>query len=649
MRLQNLPLMLKLSLVPALILILLLAYALMVIASLREITTRANHFSTVIEPTARLTSDLSANLSTRASLQQQYLRTPADKTLEEYTQASAQAQEYFSDANFTKLKSADALQTASLRIDDLFRNSLLPKNRELRSSIATVQETLVPKTLELSNNIRVTLDPSSAQVLIQWTILVSNHIQAALINLNAFLRTGSPTETDAFLMEIYGAQNAVIDLKKHLRKPEHEKWIGEIDGLVKQFESKAKTIFDVARSQNSLLDSELRPLVNNTLNIVAEEQASIWSDLRSVSGYIAESLDSNIVKMLLFLVVTLVISTVLTALVSRLISKPIKDVVATMEDIAQGGGDLTRRLTYLGQDELGRLARAFNRFVELIQQICISINDKSQELGQSAESLQDVAHQGENCLEQQKAEFVTVSESTQLISHSFRDIAQQAGKLLEIAQSIASQSDNGKRLLQNNTDTLSRLAQQMETSYASMQRLASSSQKVSEVLQVINNIAEQTNLLALNAAIEAARAGEHGRGFAVVADEVRQLALRTRDSTEEIREIMEGLQKDAEETEKMINLSNSMTQNSVSQMSTLAVTVDQTNSGIAEASDLIDQVAKTTEEQAKHAEGIAQSMQTLEALLDESWRQVNTTSSNSENINQLSSQLQENVGRFKTC
>ncbi|WP_431688428.1 methyl-accepting chemotaxis protein [Hahella sp. NBU794] len=649
MRLQNLPLMLKLSLVPALILILLLAYALMVIASLREITTRANHFSTVIEPTARLTSDLSANLSTRASLQQQYLRTPTDKTLEEYNQASAQAQEYFSDANFTKLKSADALQTASLRIDDLFRSNLLPKNRELRSGIATVQETLVPKTLELSNNIRVTLDPSSAQVLIQWTILVSNHIQAALINLNAFLRTGSPTETDAFLMEIYGAQNAVIDLKKHLRKPEHEKWIGEIDGLVKEFESKAKTIFDVARSQNSLLDSELRPLVNNTLNIVAEEQASIWSDLRSVSGYIAESLDSNIVKMLLFLVVTLVISTVLTALVSRLISKPIKDVVATMEDIAQGGGDLTRRLTYLGQDELGRLARAFNRFVELIQQICISINDKSQELGQSAESLQDVAHQGENCLEQQKAEFVTVSESTQLISHSFRDIAQQAGKLLEIAQSIASQSDNGKRLLQNNTDTLSRLAQQMETSYASMQRLASSSQKVSEVLQVINNIAEQTNLLALNAAIEAARAGEHGRGFAVVADEVRQLALRTRDSTEEIREIMEGLQKDAEETEKMINLSNSMTQNSVSQMSTLAVTVDQTNSGIAEASDLIDQVAKTTEEQAKHAEGIAQSMHTLETLLDESWRQVNTTSSNSENINQLSSQLQENVGRFKTC
>ncbi len=648
MRLNNISLIFKLSLVPAIILVLVLVHSFIVTWTLQDINSKAEHFAKVIEPSARLSSSLTTNVLSRANLIERYLRQPAPSLLQQYTDYSQQAKSLFSDENFAALEKHQSIANASNKLDSLFVNTLAPNDRDLRERIQKIQDQIIPQTLEYSDNIRATLNPSVDQVLIQWTIQVSNHIQAAIINLNAFVRSQAPTSIDAYLMELYGAQNAVIDLQNRLRKEEHVRWIKQIDTNLSELAKDAERVFELVKQQQEALQQQITPLTQQVLTDVANEQEMIWGDLSEASTTIENSLTNEIATIMIFSIAIIVIAVVLTLIVSRFITSPIKAVVHTMEDIAQGGGDLTKRLNYVGTDELGRLSDAFNRFVELIRNICTGINATTSDLGESSHQLQNAASQGEASLKRQQAEFQTVVTATEIISHSFREIAEQTARLREIANSIASESSEGQNLLHDNTTMLNRLADQMQMSASTMERLASSSAKISEVLQVINSIAEQTNLLALNAAIEAARAGDHGRGFAVVADEVRQLAMRTRDSTDEIREIMEELQKDAQQAASMMTQSNEMTQDSLNQIQQLGTSVTHTNDQIGNATSLIEQVAQTTEEQAKHAEGIANSMHTLEELLEESWKQVNTTSENSSNINQLAGQLETNVSRFKT-
>ncbi len=648
MRLNNISLIIKLSLVPAIILALVLVHSVIVTWTLQDINVKAEHFAKVIEPSARLSSALSTNVLSRANLIERYLRQPNPDFLKSYSSQSQEAQKLFKDDNFQALQQHEAIAKASTKLDSLFINTLVPNDRSLRDRLLNIQDKIIPLTLEGSDNIRATLNPSIDLVLIQWTIQVSNHIQAAIINLNAYVRSQSPTSIDAYLMELYGAQNAVIDLQARLRKEDHIRWVQEINTNLNALSVDANEVFRLLNQQQQMLQEQITPLTDQVLAAASSEQEKIWEDLGSASSSIRDSLNTEIATIGIFSVAIIVIAVFLTLIISRLITRPIKDVVVTMEDIAQGGGDLTKRLHYVGKDELGRLSAAFNQFVELIGNICNGINASSTELGASSQQLQSVASLGEKSLKRQQAEFQTVASATEIISQSFREIAEQMGSLQSIAHGIDNESTEGQQLLGENTAMLNRLANQMRESAGTMERLAGSTARISEVLQVINSIAEQTNLLALNAAIEAARAGEHGRGFAVVADEVRQLALRTRDSTNEIRVIMEELQKDAHQAASMMTQSNEMTQDSLSQIQQLGSAMTHTNQQIGHATSLIEQVAQTTDEQARHAEGIASSMHTLEELLEESWKQVNTTSENSSNINQLAGQLETNVSRFKT-
>ena len=647
-RLSNLPLAVKLSLVPGIILILVLIHSAFVTWTLQGINAKAQHFSTVIEPNARLSSALTTNVLTRANVIERYLKQPSDDLLMEYSEQSEQAKRLFTDTSYALLREHETIEMVSNKLDTLFLDTLVSNDTQLRQSLRTILEQTAPATLELSNNIRATLDPSIDQVLIQWTIQVSNHLQAAIINLNAFVNSPSGTDFDAYKMELYGAQNAVMDLRERLRRAEQVGWIKAMDTNLTTLAKSAAMIVSLVEQQERILNDQIAPLTEQAISAVSREQDHIWQDLGKASTQISESLTNEVITLLIFSAIIVLVAGVFTWIISRLITRPIQAIVETMEDIAQGEGDLTKRLHYSGTDELGRLSEAFNSFVEMIRNICTGINATTNNLSVSSTQLQTAAVQGEESLTRQQTEFETVMSATEMLSDSFRAIAEQTSQLQNIANTIASEASEGQHLLHDNTDMLNRLAEQMKSSASTMGELTESSDKIAEVLQVINGIAEQTNLLALNAAIEAARAGDHGRGFAVVADEVRQLAMRTRDSTEEIKVIIGKLQNDAQKAASMMTQSNDMTQNSLGQIQQLGASVTNTNEQVKHATSLIGQVTHTTDEQATQASGIAKSMQTLEQLLTKSRQQVNTTSENSASINRLAGQLETNVSRFKT-
>ena len=233
--------------------------------------------------------------------------------------------------------------------------------------------------------------------------------------------------------------------------------------------------------------------------------------------------------------------------ISSSIVRPCRDTLAALREISQGDGDLSRKLNANGKDGLSEIARAFNLFTDKLRSTIIDIKPMAQEVTTSANELTNLALDASSKANEQKQSVDNVSNAMQELVNSNHDVTQAAENAAESAQNASEKGREGRRLIEDASQDMASLSQSLTQTDGNTQALARETENVGSVLEVIRGVAEQTNLLALNAAIEAARAGEQGRGFAVVADEVRTLATRTQQSTDEIEQIVTGLQQRAKE------------------------------------------------------------------------------------------------------
>ncbi|WNJ96893.1 methyl-accepting chemotaxis protein [Vibrio ruber] len=244
------------------------------------------------------------------------------------------------------------------------------------------------------------------------------------------------------------------------------------------------------------------------------------------------------------LLIVLILS-VLSALIIRSITRPCDTTRQALDDISQGEGDLTRQLPVNGKDEFSQIAAAFNRFTIKIRDAIQNITPISSHLTHSATELNTVAEQSIEKSEQQLQAANSVASAMNQLQSSTQDMATAADEAAHAAQIASQKSQDSRQVLISATQYMTSLSEILTETEHNTQHLTKDADNVGEVLNVIRGVAEQTNLLALNAAIEAARAGEQGRGFAVVADEVRTLATRTQKSTDEIETIITALQQRA--------------------------------------------------------------------------------------------------------
>ena len=250
--------------------------------------------------------------------------------------------------------------------------------------------------------------------------------------------------------------------------------------------------------------------------------------------------------------------------VTRMITGNLSRVVQSLREISKDDGDLTIRIETAAQDEVGDLVKYFNRFMDKLQRVVKDIVDTTLPLSDLAQNLNQLTDTTNNNISQQQGAATHAKDAVDNMNQSVIAVAESAAEAARAADEASSASSNGQSVVNNTVQSIQNLAKNVEETSHVIRQLENDSNQVGVVLDVIKGIAEQTNLLALNAAIEAARAGEQGRGFAVVADEVRTLASRTQQSTEEIQKTIEQLQSAAHKAVEVMSTGTSQAEGSVS-------------------------------------------------------------------------------------
>lgn len=333
--------------------------------------------------------------------------------------------------------------------------------------------------------------------------------------------------------------------------------------------------------------------------------------------------------------------------VARMVTSDIKDVAKSLEDIASGEADLTIQLKSRGKDEVGELVRWFNTFVQRLRGIIGEVVNSTSHLAAAAEEMSAIVMQAKEGAGHQQRETEQLAAATNEMTATIENMAQYASEAAQAAQHADKESAGGKEVVAGTIHTIDALVSEVERTAEAIHKLEQESTNIGKVLDVIRDIADQTNLLALNAAIEAARAGEQGRGFAVVADEVRVLAQRSSQSTNEIRGIIERLQNEARDAVQVMQSGRGKAQASASQAASAGTALDVITTKVSGINKMNTEIALTAAQQSTVAEEINKSITKINAIAQETAEGAGQTAAASEELAALAMRLQGLVGQFK--
>ncbi len=334
-------------------------------------------------------------------------------------------------------------------------------------------------------------------------------------------------------------------------------------------------------------------------------------------------------------------------LIAGSITRNIRGVSDNLQEIANGDGDLTHRLSASSNDEVGQLVDYFNTFMDKLQGMIKELTGYSSHVGSAAEELTTIAHDSKEGIESQRAEAEQVATASNQMSATIVEVARNAEQAATAATSAHQAATQGNDVVEKTIAIINQLATDVGSGSSAVNQLRDDSESIGSVLDVIRGIAEQTNLLALNAAIEAARAGEQGRGFAVVADEVRTLASRTQDSTKEIQSMIEKLQSSAGQAAEIMSRGQSSSEQGVAEAARAGQALTEITESVSVINNMNEQIATAAEQQSAVAAEIDQNIINISQSADANADNIGQLANAGSSLNNVAIQMQELVGQFR--
>ena len=410
----------------------------------------------------------------------------------------------------------------------------------------------------------------------------------------------------------------------------------------KMFELRSDVQWNTA---NFLLGTEAAPR--------AKKIKDLLHDMRLSQMAIAEEdasiLEADAESLILFMEIGVVIALLIGVSISLFISKQITTALSAVSERTKqiANGDLSQPpLRLKGNNEFGDLAASINTMSSSIAYVVTGVVASAAELGESAEKLQKHAEQSSEGMNTQKSETMHAATAMEEMNATIQNMASNAMDAASATQSAEQEVVDGSALIEKNVETINELARDMESAMGTINQLGDSTKNVDAIVEVISGIAEQTNLLALNAAIEAARAGEQGRGFAVVADEVRTLAARTQESTEEIRSMLGQLKTDAGNAVSEMSAGHDQAQKSVDQAKHASQSISNISAAVAKINRLNSEIAAASKEQSNVAESMNNNIISIDTQSEVTLINAQKTGAAAHNVYALSDQLKESISRF---
>ncbi|MBW3694587.1 methyl-accepting chemotaxis protein [Vibrio sp. T187] len=331
--------------------------------------------------------------------------------------------------------------------------------------------------------------------------------------------------------------------------------------------------------------------------------------------------------------------------IAHSVREPLTRILSTLEGLTEG--DMTQRIDIRYNNEFSRVSGHINTLADSLHNILVKLNDASDDLTDTASNNQKTSNQTQSQLSSQREQTANVATAMTQMSHSVQEVAQSAQSSLQMVQQVETASESGRQIMNTNISTINQLETRLNESVVAVGELQQMSSQIGSILDVIRGIAEQTNLLALNAAIEAARAGEQGRGFAVVADEVRVLAQKTTHSTSEIETMISNLQSSSKTAGNVIESCMNDMDMSVQQASNANSAMEEIQALILEISHMSTHISQAAAEQSETSGDIARNIEDINHIADASYQAMSSIASASESLTALANQQGELVHRFK--